>query len=71
MGSSIEDVRKKSEFSDLPSHVCPVKLNFIENNNRCQYFLGVFLDPAPPGKPNVLYGWPLIYIFNNTGADNP
>ena len=22
----------------------------------------VFLDPPPPGKPDVLYGWPLIYI---------
>ena len=42
-----------------PSPCVRVKqYNFLTNNNRCP----VFGDPPPPGRPDVLYVWPLNEI---------
>ena len=58
-GPSIKDVRRKSGILDPPPPSVRVKQqNSCENNNRCP----VFQDPPPPGKPDVLNGWPLSVL---------
>ena len=45
-GPSIKDVRQKSGFLDLLPRVTGLN-KFIENNNRCSYFLGFSRPPFP------------------------